>query len=71
MLCTRHKKSEIQISQSFKLTERFGLSHITGQAVPENCSAITEAVLHEVIVIVIVKVIVIISPLGSSAFHIV
>ena len=42
-------KSEIQISQSFKLTERFGLSHITGQAVPENCSAITEAVLHEVI----------------------
>ena len=27
------------------------LSHIiTGQAAPENCSAITEAVLHEVIV---------------------
>ena len=40
--------SEIQVSQSFKLTERFTLSHITGQAVPENCSAITEAVLHEV-----------------------
>ena len=51
MKCCVHvtKKSEIQISQSFKLTERFGLSHITGQAVPENCSAITEAVLHEVI----------------------
>ena len=46
---TSQKKSEIQISQSFKLTERLGLSHITGQAVPENCSAITEAVLHEVI----------------------
>ena len=45
---TSQKKSEIQISQSFKLTERLGLSHITGQAVPENCSAITEAVLHEV-----------------------
>ena len=45
---SRNLKSEIQISQSFKLTERFGLSHITGQAVPENCSAITEAVLHEV-----------------------
>ena len=45
---SRNLKSEIRISQSFKLTERFGLSHITGQAVPENCSAITEAVLQEV-----------------------
>ena len=42
------KKLEIQISQSFKLTLRFSFSHITGQTVPENCSAITEAVLHEV-----------------------
>ena len=42
------KKSEIHMCQSFKLTSRFSLSHITGQAVPENCSAITEAVLHEV-----------------------
>ena len=42
------KKSEIQMSQSFKLTKRFSLSHITGQAVPENCPAIIEAVLHEV-----------------------
>ena len=42
------KKSEIQMSQSFKLTTRLSLSHITGQAVPENCPAIIEAVLHEV-----------------------
>ena len=42
------KKSEIQMSQSYKFTSRFSLSHITGQAVPENCSAVTEAVLHEV-----------------------
>ena len=30
------KKSEIQMRQSFKLTYRFILSHITGQAVPDN-----------------------------------
>ena len=36
------------MSQSFKLTSRFSLSNITGQAVQENCSAITEAVLHEI-----------------------
>ena len=42
------KKSEILMSQSFKMTLSFSLSHITGQAVPENFSAITEAVLHEV-----------------------
>ena len=40
--------SEIQVSQSFKLTVRFTLSHITGQALPENCSAITEGVLQEI-----------------------
>ena len=42
------KKSEILMSQSFKMTLSFSLSDITGQAVPENFSAITEAVLHEV-----------------------
>ena len=40
--------SEIQVSQSFKLTERFTLSYITGRAVPENCFAITEGVLQEI-----------------------
>ena len=39
------QKAEIQMSQSYKLTQRFSLADITGQAVPENCSALTEAVM--------------------------